>query len=373
MNQGILFPILLLATAALCFLAGRLSQAPATLPAAGSGAIQPASARQDRPSPIPTTVAAAVPASAPDPAPPRRVTRQALPAAELMPTADPEARCILSGVLIDADGQLVRGASLRALTRFGEGRHTAEIRFIETDMAGRFALTLQGALPGNLPGTLHLEPGKPSRGIQVYKPPAVLVRTELPHPLRRGEVDLGTLQLQARPLVAAGRVVDLRGKPVSGAGLRFTVHYPGRSPSVQDARTAGDGSFRVYAEDELLQAQLRVQHPAHRHDKPFDLRPGAEDHHLVLEDAGELRVRFTCRTPGRPKVSLVAADGSRHKPKTSFHDRLGKRHTFVFRRVPLGSALLRYRVGEAPEQRRSLPVTKASQNPPAPPFEIEVG
>lgn len=364
----------LLLLAPLSFCLGRASRGPevtvsqpdqapaqsAPAPARDLQSREAAAGKTPAPEPERAEVAAAEPA------------RRSLPASGLMPVADPEARASLRGLLVDAEGHPLRSTSLRAWLRFGEGREAHSYQHIDTDAEGRFSLSLRGALPGKAAGSLHLEEGVPSRRMRAYVPPRYFALCDLPHPLPQGETELGRLQLQSRPLVAGGQIRDLGGKPVAGAMLDFSIGLSGAFPRALTLRSDAEGRFAVYMDGQARSARVRVEQPGYRHGKPFTLRVGADDHVLVLEQAGELRVKFICKTPGRPTVELQAQDGSRHKPKASFHNKSNTEHSYVFRALPLGQAQLSYRKGAAPARQASLSVTRASGGARPQPLRFEI-
>ena len=125
-------------------------------------------------------------------------------------------RPVVTGRVRDSEGRLLRSHALSGTMTIAGGPTVRSQHVpLPTDGDGEFRVELvDDPPPGGsriLEIVLHREEwNAPARAV-----------VDLSRQLPRGVTDLGEIQLEAPPLVAAGRVVDDLGRPVEGAKLHF--------------------------------------------------------------------------------------------------------------------------------------------------------
>lgn len=231
-------------------------------------------------------------------------------------------RTHLTGVLVDARGEVLGGARLQA--RLADEGSVP----LRTDAAGRFRLRVRE--PNSIdPRSLEISTTRDGA------PGELGGRWPLAASLGPAANDLGRLELRPAPLLVAGRVLDASGVPVAGALVRLQIdssahvrEIPMRFPGV----TERDGSFRLHgfvAESELL--RLQVKHLAHEELAPFPVTRGESEREVLLQNGAsvegrllleedvaveELEIRLAGGTPGQTgPIVMVQGDGRFRFPR----------------------------------------------------------
>jgi hypothetical protein len=142
-----------------------------------------------------------------------------------------------------------------------------------------------------------------------------------------GENQLGDLRLARMQILAAGRIEDEQGAPVAFAQIRINDWKMWRGQEAQgwwqvdwtlDTTSASDGRFVVWSPLREGRQQLVVTHRSHLQVRQ-PVRPGAEDHRLVMQrgwfvkgqilcdaeiSADDLRCEFRCDDGGEQSEVL---------------------------------------------------------------------
>jgi hypothetical protein len=190
------------------------------------------------------------------------------------------------------------------------------------------------------------------------------VRRMLPAEVH-GDLDLGDLRLEPSPILAAGRVTDRSGVPISGVNLHVEVllmERPGTEDvfdGVQDARAVSgeDGSFTVFGDPPQSRVRLTAYSQEHLAPPPLPFLAGDEQLLVVVHRAGALAgsVLFPDRLE---RVGIVA---SLHPPPAGQQAEVDVtpnrdgRGSFRWRPLPPGVYDLRLQIGEGYEPFHVVP------------------
>jgi len=118
-------------------------------------------------------------------------------------------------------------------------------------------------------------------------------------PMGPGETDLGDVQLDAGPVLLAGRVVNPKGEGIAGVELTLEferpwqnrtlwMEYPGAS-----LVSAKDGGFRVPYSYDRGAGRMTARHDAYSQKDPFLVQSGDMDIELPMEMGGELLLTYS--------------------------------------------------------------------------------
>ncbi|HUQ05064.1 MAG TPA: carboxypeptidase-like regulatory domain-containing protein [Kofleriaceae bacterium] len=190
------------------------------------------------------------------------------------------------GVVVDAEGNGVQGASITALSTLAAGGINEKHRF-ETNAIGQFELTMPA-------GHIRLE----ARGGSKRTAPWVELLTS---GQRREDVKLTLVDDQ----IVRGKVTTPDGTPVSGAEIRLIA------ASSYNAITGSDGSFEV-AVPEVVSYLVKVKHSAGNIQRRIDAWNVDAGESFTLLPFGSLEVKAQ-NAGGDVTVaidSFVPADGS---------------------------------------------------------------
>lgn len=118
-----------------------------------------------------------------------------------------------------------------------------------------------------------------------------LVEFTLPE---RGVLDLGAIRFEARPLLAAGRVVDETGAPLADTHVAAAVDRPSawiaeqgeNARTTVSMRTGADGRFTLHANAAAAVFHLFAHRSGLLRPPPLEIAPGTRDLELVLRRGG---------------------------------------------------------------------------------------
>ncbi|HHI68070.1 MAG TPA: hypothetical protein ENJ97_01955, partial [Planctomycetes bacterium] len=178
--------------------------------------------------------------------------------------------------------------------------------FLRTDKKGRFSLSIQG---GKFTGTeraLFLTPlalGKP--GMEG--------KADLTRDLPPGPFDLGDILLEIAPLLAAGKVTDPSGRPISNTeiyiyqgnlpGLSFDDPPFQRPQPLKKTTTDPGGNFRAYQKTSSRELTILARKRGWFQEKPLVVPTGSAGLRVVLQKGGTVRATFLT-DPGIPLEHL---------------------------------------------------------------------
>jgi hypothetical protein len=254
--------------------------------------------------------------------------------------------------LLDAEGKPLRERGV-ALARIG-GRGMTEYALRNpsrsTDAEGRLTVDL-----GSSTGRLEYEIRVPHEGAESptgFDPEwmgEVTIDAVAPGP--GAVIDAGDVRLRRAPLLAAGTVVDVQGRPLAGASVRSSVRG-GSVPTSRTLRTDENGAFRLHGP--LPDGELRIgaSKTGYEPAAVVTVTPGAEHLRFVLERATRIVGRVHLGGDLDAKWIRLALETSEGEESI----RLGGDAEFSRRTVP-GPAVLRLRLRGHDEPLREIEVT----------------
>ena len=192
---------------------------------------------------------------------------------------------MLSGQLLDAE--LLPIALEFCEVSFSHAGRRFDSTNFRTDSEGRFSFAFP--LQAEQPLPIDFEFVQQLGGLQRSASQRWL---EAPRP---GPNELGRIQLETPPRLAAGRVLSEDGTPIAGAevilsGSRSNLTIGNRSGhGSYSSQTDGRGEFTILGTSPAGELTLRASHGWHSHSDPISIRAGSEGLEIILERAGVLR------------------------------------------------------------------------------------
>lgn len=192
---------------------------------------------------------------------------------------------MLSGQLLDAE--LLPIALESCEVSFSHAGRRFDSANFRTDFEGRFRFVFP--LREEQPLPIDFEFIQQLGGLQRSASQRWL---EAPRP---GPNELGRIQLEAPPRLAAGRVLSEDGTPIAGAEVILTgsrSHLSigiGSGKQSYSTQTDGRGAFTILGTPPAGELTLRASHGWHSSSGRIPIRAESEGHEIILERAGVLR------------------------------------------------------------------------------------
>ncbi|MCA8959634.1 MAG: hypothetical protein KDC38_03940, partial [Planctomycetes bacterium] len=219
--------------------------------------------------------------------------------------------CELVGRLLDESGEVAASTGIRFQLRYGV--HVWG-EWLSTDEDGVFRYTMHGAAP-DTDGLMVIQPGyPPNRTFEWYIPPAVEAIRELPRRLPVGELSMGDVRLEEKPVVVRGTLFTPEGDGIS-AQLKIDTFVAGQElPTWWSITSAEDGAFvlpmgRYDTEGPTVRARVSVEVPGYASIVELPFSPGAE---LLLRLSPGRSVTGSVRVHELtfPEIAITGSDGA---------------------------------------------------------------
>jgi len=264
-----------------------------------------------------------------------------------------EEETILAGRVLLPSGKPVAEQNVVWTLETKEEMRSASSSFLlRTDREGRFRITLAE-------GSFH---GK-SRSIRFALPPGspggpLIRRVDLSRDLPPGVTDLGDIRLEAPPTLAAGKVVDPQGRPISGVEISiFAKRFYGKDGTHSSwawvtgkgALTDAAGRFKVPGKTSSPELKILAGKNGWFQEKEVLVAPGTTGITVVLRKGGTVKASFLV-DPGVPLDRLqihLETRGPDGKERLFSPRKFGKNEAF-WTGIPPGDFDLKIRLPFSP-------------------------